>query len=276
MKWLAFSITALLFPSIFVAFSTLKSFPPSTLIEFKKKNIISCSPDRDDLLKLLEEVDISPMPGAGKYHWKINTTNDSAQFYFDQGINMYYGFHIIEAMASFKKAARFDPESPMVWWAQALALGPNINDVGYAASPEALFTTQKAVDLSTKATQVERSLILAMEKRYVKDSTVTREKLNQDYVDDLKKSYLKYPDNADVAALYADALMLQHPWDLWNNNGTPKPWTPRIRTVVEKTLSLNPNHPGANHYYIHTMEASPYADKALPSANRLGSLTPGL
>src|SRR5215213_5343943 len=183
MKWLAFSITALLFPSIFVAFSTLKNSTPSNLTEFKKKNIISCSPDREDLLKLLEEADISPMPGAGKYHWKINTANDSAQFYFDQGINMYYGFHIIEAMASFKKAAKFDPQNPMVWWAQALALGPNINDVGYAASPEALSTTQKAIDLSAKASPVEKMLIASMLKRYSEDSTLSREKLNQDYVD---------------------------------------------------------------------------------------------
>jgi tetratricopeptide (TPR) repeat protein len=276
MKWLILSITALLFPSILVAFSTLKNSPSSTLIEFKKKNIISCSPDRNDLLKLLDDVDISPMPGAGKYHWKITTSSDSAQFYFDQGINMYYGFHIIEAMASFKKAAKFDPENPMVWWAQALALGPNINDVGYAASPEALATTQKAIDLSTKATAVEKSLILAMEKRYSKDSTQTREKLNQDYVDELKKAYQKYPNNADIAALYADALMLQHPWDLWNNDGTPKPWTPAIRTTLEKLLATTPQHPGANHYYIHVMEASPYAAKALPSADRLGKLTPGL
>src|SRR5215213_8779860 len=165
MKWLAFSITALLFPSIFVAFSTLKSSPPSTLIEFKKKNIISCSPDREDLLKLLEEADISPMPGAGKYHWKINTANDSAQFYFDQGINMYYGFHIIEAMASFKKAEKFDKYSPMLLWAQALTYGPNINDFGYTASPEALSAIGKAFEFSGRCTDKEIALIEAQRAR---------------------------------------------------------------------------------------------------------------
>ena len=92
----------------------------------------------------------------------------------------------------------------------------------------------------------------------------------------MKEAYEKFSSDADVAALYADALMLQHPWDLWNNNGTPKPWTPLIRTVLEKLLSKTPNHPGANHYYIHVMEPSPYAAKAIPSADRLGKLTPGL
>jgi tetratricopeptide (TPR) repeat protein len=276
MKWPVLSSISLLFALLFIAFTSARKNNPAAILSIKKQFIVSCSPDRDELLRALEEVDINPMPGAGKYHWKITTTNDSAQFYFDQGINMYYGFHIIEALASFKKAAKFDPESPMVWWAQALALGPNINDVGYAASPEALATTQKATDLSGNASPVEKILILAMEKRYSKDSTMTREKLNQDYVDELKKAYQKFSNNADAAALYADALMLQHPWDLWNNDGSPKPWTPAIRTVLEKLLKTNSQHPGANHYYIHVMEASPYAAKALPSADRLGKLTPGL
>jgi len=92
----------------------------------------------------------------------------------------------------------------------------------------------------------------------------------------MKKAYEAYPDDADVAALYADALMLQHPWDLWNIDATPKPWTPHIREVLEKLLSHTPQHPGANHYYIHVMEASPDYVLALPSADRLGDLTPGL
>ncbi|MCW3120033.1 MAG: hypothetical protein JWM28_4115, partial [Chitinophagaceae bacterium] len=92
----------------------------------------------------------------------------------------------------------------------------------------------------------------------------------------MAKIYLKYPIHADVAALYADAMMLEHPWELWNNNGIPKPWTPRIREVLENTLSNSPGHPGINHYYIHVMEGSPFPEKALASANRLGNLNPGL
>lgn len=275
MKWLVLSTTAFL-SALFLTFPTSNTSTAYNIEEFKKKNIISCSPDRLALTAFLEDAEISAMPGAGFYQWKIATSNDSAQFYFNQGINMYYGFHIIEAMASFKKAAKFDPQNPMVWWAQALALGPNINDVGYAASPAALEATQKAVDLSKSASQIEKLLINSMRVRYSKDSTETREKLNQDYIDELKTAYQQFPAHADVAALYADALMLQHPWDLWNIDGTPKPWTPEIRKVLEKIIANSPNHPGANHYYIHVMEASPYVSKALPSADRLGKLTPGL
>ena len=280
MKATFISLAGLAFLSAFFAFSfnRIHNLPKSNSIAafVKKKNIIRCGPDWELMKDWIEEVDIPVISGAGSYQWKISTTNDSAQLYFNQGINMYYSFHIIEAMASFKKAARFDPGCAMLPWAQALTYGPNINDFGYAASPDALAASSKAVALSANSSHKERMLIEAQLVRYSADSTQTRVRLNQLYVDKMKELYEKYPDEADVAALYADALMLQHPWDLWRTDGTPKPWTPRIREVLEKLLEKTPNHPGANHYYIHVMEPSPFAIKALPSADRLGKLTPGL
>jgi len=246
------------------------------LTAFKKKNIIRCGPDWVKLKDWLEEANIPPVPGAGTYKWKISTRNDSAQFYFNQGINMYYSFHIIEAMASFKKAEKFDKYSPMLLWAQALTYGPNINDFGYTASPEALLASGKAIEFSGRCTDKEIALIEAQRVRYSTDSSQTRAMLNQLYVDKMKEAYEKFPADADVATLYADAMMLQHPWDLWKTDGTPKPWTPLIREILEKVLAKSPNHPGANHYYIHVMEPSPYAAKALPSAERLGKTNPGL
>ena len=243
----------------------------------KTKSSVSCTPDRAAIAKLLAEGDeINLLPGSGSYTWKIKTSSDSAQLYFNQGINMYYGFHIIEAIASFKKAAKFDESNPMVWWGQALAYGPNINDVGYTASPEALSTTQKAADLSADASDVEKALIAAMKVRYTSDTTKTRESLNQDYVDAMKAAAEKFPDNKDVLTLYADAMMLQHPWDLWNVDGSPKTWQPGIQAVLESVIKMDSVHPGANHYYIHVVEASPYPEKALHSADVLGKITPGL
>jgi tetratricopeptide (TPR) repeat protein len=245
-------------------------------VKYRSEDLIRCSPDWNVLNEWIEENEIPPIPGAGNYKWKITTGNDSAQFYFNQGINMYYSFHIIEAMASFKKAARFDSSCAMIEWAQALTYGPNINDIGYAASPDALRATGRATQFAAPCTEKEKLLIAAQKARYSEDSTASREKLNQLYVDKMKEAYDKFPDDADIAALYADALMLQHPWDLWKTDGTPKPWTSLIREVLEKLLTKTPEHPGANHYYIHVMEPSPYAELALPSADRLGKLTPGL
>ncbi len=258
-------------------FNETKKADTFNLEEYKAKRIIRCSPDWNELKTWIEESDIPPIPGAGKHQWKISTKNDSAQFYFNQGINMYYGFHIIEAMASFKKAERFDPECAMLYWAQALSYGPNINDFGYRASPGALAAVNKANELSNNATAFEKELISAMNVRYTADSAdVTRTQLNQVYTDKMKLLYNKFISLPDAQALYADAMMQQHPWDLWNTNGTPKPWTPLIRTVLEKLIAKFPDHPGGNHYYIHLMEPSPFASLALPSAGRLGKTNPGL
>jgi tetratricopeptide (TPR) repeat protein len=271
------TILAFLFSAFLFSFKKNESIRAERIVEFKKKNIIRCSPDWNELREWIEEYDIPPMPGAGSHTWKISTKSDSAQFYFNQGINMYYGFHIIEAMASFKKAAKFDPRCAMLHWAQALAYGPNINDFGYRASPEALASLQKAKEFASAVSPMEKEMIDAMSVRYTPDSAdATRASLNQLYVDKMKKVYSTYKDHPDAQALYADALMLQHPWDLWNINGTPKPWTPRIKEVLEKLMARYPNHPGGNHYYIHVMEPSPFAAKALPSADRLGKTNPGL
>ena len=279
MRLLLFPFAIMIVAYTFLSFGLNEKQASSSIniIEFKKKNIVRCSPDWNDLKDWLEETNIPPIPGAGIYKWKISTKNDSAQFYFNQGINMYYSFHIIEAMASFKKAARFDPNAAILYWAQALGYGPNINDYGYRASPEALAALSKAIELRSSANDLEKALVDAMTVRYTADSAdATRAQLNQDYTDKMKTVYEKFPANADAMALYADAMMLQHPWDLWFVNGTPKPWTPHIREVLEKLLAKNPMHPGANHYYIHVMEPSPFAAKALPSAERLGKTNPGL
>src|SRR6187549_2934286 len=172
------------------------------LAEYKAKKAISCRPDWNDLKQWIEETDIPPIPGAGKHRWKISTGNDRAQFYFNQGINMYYSFHIIESMASFKKAARFDPGCAMLYWAQALGYGPNINDFGYRASPDAMEALNKAKEFSGKATAFEKALINAMAVRYTSDSTdVTRAQLNQLYTGQMKKLYDKFISLPDAQAL---------------------------------------------------------------------------
>ncbi|HMO60866.1 MAG TPA: hypothetical protein PKC39_05675 [Ferruginibacter sp.] len=240
----------------------------------KKKFAISCTPDWNSINTDSLASTISVLPGWGNYRWRISTNNDSAQFYFNQGINLYYAFHIIESMASFKKAELFDNKNAMIYWAQALAYGPNINDFEYNVAPAAYDAAQKAVALSSQCTAKEKALIQAMAVRYSNDSSISRTILNQEYTNAMHQVYKKFPGDADAGTLYADAMMLQHPWEYWKHNGEAHPWTPAIIDVLEKTLATHPNQPGANHYYIHMVEASPNPGRALPSANRLGKLMP--
>lgn len=245
--------------------------------EKKKKISLSCTPDRNDM-SLFPEDDFSmvPLPGWGNYDWKIKSVSDSAQFYFRQGINMYYSFHIIESLASFKKASFLDPSAPMPYWGIALAYGPNINDVTYSATPLALEAIKKAETHLKGSSDFERGLINAMLLRYSSDTSKKRIELDAAYALAMKVLYINNPDNPDAGALYADALMLLHPWDLYDQQQNPKTWTPELVNVLEKILQQSPNHPAANHYYIHAVEASDNPGRAIPSADKLGSLLPSV
>lgn len=243
---------------------------------YKHRSAIQCSPDWTQLNADSLADGIGVLPGWGNYRWNINTTADSARYYFNQGINMYYAFHIIEAMASFKKAERFDNNNAMIYWAVALAYGPNINDFAYAASSDAFDAAQKALSLQSNCSPKEKALIAAMAVRYAADSTVSRQALNELYAQAMKKAFQTFGQDADVGTLYADAIMVQHPWDYWKHNGEAQPWTPELLTVLESAIKINSNHPGANHYYIHAVEASKNSKRAMPSADKLGKLMPGV
>ncbi len=260
--------------TIVVAFrSALRQPDRATVTQWvaeKKKFSIRCSPDyvpgaTDD---------IPLLSGWGNYNWPVSTNSDSARIYFNQGINMYYAFHIIESRASFDKATRFDPECAMAWWGKALAYGPNINDFGYQRPSEAYPSAVKANALKANASPVEKALIAAIAIRYVSDSAADQGKLNALYRDAMKAVYTAYPNDENVSTLYADALMLMHPWDLYDHDFTPKPWTPEIVSVLKHTLRLNPKQPGANHYYIHAVEASATPGDALASAGFLSAALP--
>ncbi|MFT3912038.1 MAG: hypothetical protein QM737_21615 [Ferruginibacter sp.] len=241
---------------------------------FGKRFIMQCSPNWNILNADSLGNAMKPLPGWGNYRWNITTTSDSARFYFNQGINMYYAFHIIESLGSFKKAAEFDSTNAMIYWAQALAYGPNINDYAYATAPDALAVSQKAKQYSAGLSDRDKALVNAMAVRYSADSTISRSVLNETYSTAMLKAWKQFSQDADISALYADARMLQHPWEYWKHNGEPQPWTNEILTVIENALKTTPGHPGLNHYHIHMAEASPNPGRALASAQRLENMMP--
>ena len=242
----------------------------------KIQTAAGCSPNLAAIDFKESSNQIPLLDGWGKYRMPVTTSNDSANIYFQQGINMYYGFHIIEAAASFQKAVTFDTNFAMGYWGKALAFGPNINDIEYTTGADALSAIQKAKSLNSNCTAVEKALVNAMQQRFSSDTSLTRIRLNQDYADAMKKVHADFPNSADAAALYADALMVQHPWDLYDRYYNPKPWTPEIVRVLEKLVKQFPENPGASHYYIHAIEGSKTPQKGLQVANRLGGMMPGL
>jgi tetratricopeptide (TPR) repeat protein len=215
------------------------------------------------------------LTAIGRHHHPIATKNKSAQDYFDQGLTLIYGFNHEEAARSFEYAAKLDPNSPMPLWGIALAIGPNYNvDVDAAREKLAFETIQKAARLAQTSPQVERDYVSALAARFSGDAGPDYKKLARDYAGATKSLSQKYPDDLDAATLYADSLMALNPWKLWTLDGKPNDNTEEIVAVLEGVLKQDPNHVGANHFYIHAVEASPQPERALSSARRLDSMVP--
>lgn len=215
------------------------------------------------------------LTASGRQHHPIQTSNPEAQAYFDQGLTLVYGFNHEEAARAFTQAAKLDPKSPMPLWGAALAVGPNYNmDVDADREKLAYETIQKAIQLSANSPQVERDYIAALATRYSAEANPDYKKLSRDYADAMKSLSQKYPEDLDAATLYAESLMNLNPWKLWSHDGKPGENTEEIVNVLESVIARDPNHAGANHYYIHAVEASPNPSRALPSAERLETLVP--
>jgi tetratricopeptide (TPR) repeat protein len=213
--------------------------------------------------------------GLGSHHHPIAGASPEAQAFFDQGLRYYYAFNHEEAAASFARAAELAPRSPMPHWGVALALGPNINmDVDPARERQAYDAVGRARSRMRGAPTIERDYVEALAVRYSDDPLADLHALATRYKEAMGTLMRRYPDDLDAATLYAESGMDLRPWKLWDVNGIAAPGTEDILTVLESVLRRNPEHPGANHFYIHAVEASPNPERALASAARLQTLVP--
>jgi tetratricopeptide (TPR) repeat protein len=214
--------------------------------------------------------------GLGVHHVPITATPE-AQKFFDQGINLVFGFNHAEAIRSFREAARLDPNCAMCWWGLALALGPNINlPMPDDAVAPAWASLRKAQALAPKVTPREQAYIAALAKRYSADKKANRGLLNEVYAQAMGDLAKQYPDDLDAQTFWAEAMMDTQPWDYWQADGvTPKGHGAEIVAALEKTIAKAPNHPGALHLYIHAVEASTTPERAEAASDRLLVLMPG-
>ncbi|TDI85146.1 MAG: hypothetical protein E2O78_05040 [Caldithrix sp.] len=226
------------------------------------------SPDEDQIAPLLE--------GMGKHHHAITTKSDRAQRFFDQGLMLSYGFNHREAERSFHEAARLDSTCAMAYWGMALVLGPNINaPMDPHNAPKAYEALQKAIELAPAVSEKEQAYIQALFKRYAPEAGDDRSALDIAYANAMRQLCGKYPEDTDASVLFAEALMDLHPWDYWLKNGEPQPWTPEILSVLESVMQRDLNHPGANHFYIHAVEASHNPERGMTAAQHLENVVPG-
>jgi tetratricopeptide (TPR) repeat protein len=226
----------------------------------------------------------SPKPSAdsvplydnlGKHHYTISSKVPRAQQYFDQGLRLYYAFNHAEAIRAFNEAARLDPNCAICHWGTAVAYGPNINaPMDSAAGVQAYAALQRAKQHETHASPKERALIRALTPRYAAVPPAERAALDSAYARAIGEVLRAHPDDPDIAALYAEALMDLSPWVYWTEAGEPRPDTRKLLPELERVIARTPNHPGACHFYIHAVEQF-HPERAVPCAERLAGLMPG-
>jgi pimeloyl-ACP methyl ester carboxylesterase len=216
------------------------------------------------------------MNGLGERRHPVSTRSAEAQRFFDQGLALVYAFNHEEAARSFRRAAELDPQLAMAHWGVALAVGPNYNEatVDAARVKTAYESVQKARALTAGATERERAYIAALATRFAPDAQPDYKKLALAYRDAMRALHRRFPDDLDAATLFADSMMNVRPWQLWSKDGQPAEGTEEIVAVLEDVLRREPNHAGANHLYIHAVEASKHPERALPSAARLETIAP--
>lgn len=218
------------------------------------------------------------LEGLGGYHREIATSSPEAQAFFDQGLRLLYAFNHDEAARSFARAAELDPQCAVCFWGISFALGPNYNMVLLPDRAQAAWeAAQKARSLREKARPAEQALIDALQKRYKGPEPLdppAQQPYSEAFAAAMRDAAGRFPEDADLQTFLAESLMDLNPWKLWTNDGKPAPGTEEIVAILEKVIAKHPDHPGANHYYVHAVEASRNPGRAVASADRLRDMMP--
>jgi tetratricopeptide (TPR) repeat protein len=217
--------------------------------------------------------------GLGTFHRPITTSSAASQQYFDQGMRLMWAFNHDEAARSFAKAAQLDPNCASCYWGVALTVGPNYNvpEMSAMRARVAWDALQRAHEHAAGVSAVEQALIGALAARYPTSEPIgpaNLESVQTAYASAMRKVAERFPDDLDVQTLCAEAEMNVHAWRLWTADGQPVAGTRDIEVRLESVLRRDPGHPGANHYYVHVMEASPHPEQALAAAERLRGMMP--
>lgn len=225
-----------------------------------------------------DEVLAVTIPSSGDYSRTISTDSAEAQHFYDQGLRMTWSFYFPEAIASFQEAARHDPNHPMIYMGMAHAMGPNPNS-RYGNLPddpkgEGLKAITRAMELINNGTQIEQELTRALYVLYNKDAIADDGERDAAYLETLGELHDKYPDDPDIASMFAAAYMSMGRWNYWLPDGSPRPGTAVATAALESAMTVEPYHPGANHLYIHLMEGSMQPEKALSAAHKLETTVP--
>ena len=228
----------------------------------------------------------------GEHSRPVTTRSSEAQTWFDRGLNWLYCFNHGEAVACFKRAAEADPTCAMAYWGIAYGLGPNYNMPWHYYDPDGLKVAvagaydalQSALCHRDAATAFEKAMIDALKLRYPQRDPIEEMPAdmvwNTDFVAEMRKVHLAYPDDLEGAAVFVEAIMNVTPWQMWDLDSAKVAdgaGTEEAVAVLERCFDTLPGawrHPALLHLYVHIMEMSPHPEKALSHGDLLRDIMP--
>jgi tetratricopeptide (TPR) repeat protein len=231
-------------------------------------------------------LDLDDYFDLGGYAREVTTPSAQARIWFSRGLLWAYGFNHEEAAACFERAIESDPGCALAYWGLAYAVGPNYNKPWEAFDPADLASSVSrafgavtdAARHASGASPVERALVDALASRFpAAEPAADLSAWSQGYADAMREAYRAHPDDPDVAALFADALLNLTPWALWDQaTGQPADSSAAVeaKSVLEQALAQDESHPGVLHFYIHLMEMSAQPEDALLAGDQLRDLVP--
>ena len=214
--------------------------------------------------------------GLGTFTRPISSTNREAQAFFDQGFQMMYAFAKAEAVRSFRESWKRDPDCAICYWGEAWAWGSYLNaPMNAEEAPHAYAAIQKALSLKDRRDRRRSGDLIDAMASATSRSSMPAKRVEQDraYADAMQRVADSYPDDLDIATLYADALFLLEP-----RRGTrdvERPERPAPPRVLEEILAKDVHHPGACHLYVHATESTVVPGRAEACAEFLGQSIPG-
>lgn len=220
------------------------------------------------IVTLAAERPVTLYKGLGAWHHPIATTSPEAQKYFDQGLALAFSFNRYEALRSFRRAGELDPSAAMAFWGVAMAQGPYINMDG-----------DPSFDNKGACAAVENGNKIAgapdNEKAYLRVAASWCPEFKPDaYIEAARQLAAEYPDDLDAQTIYADSIMVRSRWHWYDANGNAAPEMPEAEMILQNVIRRWPQHPGANHLYIHAVESSPAPERGIASAQRLMGIVP--
>ena len=229
----------------------------------------------------------------GRHTRHISTRSTEAQRWFDLGLNWSFGFNHEEGVKCFEKALEADAGCVMAHWGVAYALGPFYNlawrELGEREAAAAIGLAYdhigRARALATHATGLENRVVEALASRFQKPHPVSPEEYDRwddDYAAEMRRVHYDYPDDDDVMALFAEALITRTPRRLWDvKTGRPASRSDVVEAIAvcERSIALanaagRPQHPAIAHILIHALEMSNEPERAMASADTLATLCP--